>query len=198
MWKTFKHWFVNSFWYHYKWHVAVVLLVALTVVFVVNEISGRVRYDLSYVVAVEARAYEPQAAEISEIAGETVGDQNGDGQIYVYGAVLSLDDSNEEGVYNNQRLATIFVDDAYLLYFIDELTAERIGQWEEFFRPWSDFGIETGSEDPYLLRVDTWPVFQRAGLTDGPLYAGIKNSKEEDRQGAEAAAALIRALREHA
>ena len=198
-----KHWFVNSFWYHYKWYAIGGALAAAFVFFFVWELTHKEVPDVNFAVVVDASAGESQLDEMDQMAREIIGDRNGDGKTIVYKTLLSFGNPSLE-VANRQRLPILFIDDSCPLLFVDQTTLDNFDEavWRESFIPWADVGLPGAPDTLVALDVSGWPVFARAELTDEPLYACLKRfdekklAKPETARLWEAGAAFVKALME--
>lgn len=185
----FKYWFVNVFWYHYKWYPIIALAVIAILYALLSDTFKGVSAD--YQVLLTSRYYvaEEQVSEIQEVMGQVVGDRNGDGRTYVPFIIMNLTSGEVE--YNNRMklTANMATDDA-VLYIFDENTADNFLE-DGLFEPLENLGFTGTDGSPYLLRVDQLPLFDRAGFSmfadrfDMKYYACFKKMPENIQENPE-------------
>lgn len=157
-----KYWFVNVFWYHYKW-VPLVVLVIIGIIFVLTSDLFK-GMDPDYEVVLTSCLYvtDEQMLEVTNTMSELVGDRNEDG--YEYSPIVVMNMTGGELEQNNTiKLAAYMAAGDVVLYLMDEVTVDNYLA-QDLFEPVSTFGFEADEEDPCLIRIDQYPVFDRAGL----------------------------------
>ncbi len=160
-WAKIKYWFVNVFWYHYKWVPVIVLLIAGIIFVLTSSLFKGMTAD--YEVVLTSRYYitDEQVGEITDAMSALVGDRNEDGYEYTPLVVMNLSSGLEDNT--RMKLTGYLSSGDAVLYLMDEITVDNYLN-EDLFEPLSTFGIESSEESPYLLRIDQAPVFDRAGL----------------------------------
>ena len=183
-----KYWFVNVFWFHYKW-LLLGLLVAGIICFVL--FSGYFRginADYSGIITSKWYLTEPQFSEIREFMSKEIGDLNEDGYEFSELSILNMTPSMAEN--NRIKLVANFANKEVVFYILDDETFDDYRN-EDIFEPMSTFGLPSEEEYPCALRVDQYPVFDRAGLAffanryDAKYYAVFLKISEEDRENPE-------------
>lgn len=174
--KSFKYWFENIFWFHYRWVFLGVVFVIALIVFISIESSGGESYDMTLVFAQEGEIAESQARKVMDAVSESIGDLDGDGKVklnYVSIDLGAVANTNGRTVSLGERLMLYMVDEDYPLYFINGDTSESYCAMGYFDDELANYGIETGEDDPYRVYVSDSDVFVDAGLQEKGYYALI-------------------------
>lgn len=168
----FKHWFVNYYWYNYKWVTLVVIAVLTVIAVMVSDALKQVRYDASVVfISSETAITQEQVDALNDIFASAIGDVNGDGKVLINYVILNTGDE-QLGPTNQQKIYLCLSDSEYSLYFIDAQHAATFCAPEmEYFEVLSDYGIESDEDNPYRKSMADVPAMQRAGLDN--LYLAI-------------------------
>lgn len=162
----FKHWFVNSFWYHNKWKLLVVVGVVAMLTFVIVESVGSVKYD-AYVVVGTDRGMTAEAMQpLQSFLEEALGDVNGDGECHVYLELLNFSDE----AFASQMQERFYLCSTEAEYVIYLLNGERSLMYTssdmEYFQPLEDYGIEPDADNPLRRSLADNTVLQQLTLAD--------------------------------
>jgi len=160
-WAKFKYWFVNVFLYHYKWTPWIILFILFMVFVLTSDLFKGMDADYEIVLTSQYYITDEQLTEISDTLSEEVGDLNGDGYEYSPVVVMNLTDQLEENT--RMKLVAYFSTGDAVLFIMDELTADDYMN-QDVFEPLESFGLTPTEDNPYMIRVDQYPVFDRAGL----------------------------------
>lgn len=174
--KSFKYWFENVFWFHYRWLFLGVVFVIALIVFISIESSGNENYDMTLVFAQEGEIAESQAKKVMDAVSESIGDLDGDGAVRLNFASIDLGavaNTNGRTVSLGERLMLYMVDEDNTLFFINGDTSESYCAMGYFDDELSNYGIETEEGDPYRVYISDTEVFADAGLQDLGYYALI-------------------------
>ncbi len=171
----FQHWFVNVFWYHYKWAVLVGVVVLGIITFITVDSLRRTRYDTTVVIATDYYVDDTALDALDEVLKPVVGDIDGNGQVNIQYVVLYVNGDTELGRQNQERMYLYMtmddvalylmseeISDAYtspvLEYFTDELSQYGLDYDESNAVRMSLVGNETlaacGMENIYLSIMD--------------------------------------------
>lgn len=196
--KSFKNWFENVFWYHYKWwFLAGVFAVAL-IIFIAAEAAGNEKYDMTVVFAQNGGMTEEQAQTVLDSIADSIGDLNGDGEIKL--SYVSVDLSMENGSMNGQtvtmqdRLILYMTDEECSLFFIENSTAEVYCSMGYFEDRLTEYGISAPEDDPCRVSVGGTKPFSEAGLSQLDHYAMIIDWTTAGKGSAERTDAAVRAI----
>ena len=175
--KSFKNWFENVFWYHYKWWFLAAVFVIALVVFIAVEAAGNEKYDMTVIFAQNGGITEEQANIVLDAISDSVGDLNGDGEIKLNYA--SVDLTAEDGSMNGQnvtmqdRLLLYMTDEECALFFLEQDISSVYISMGYFEDKLTDHGIEAPGDDPCRVYVSGTKAFSDAGLSGTEYYALI-------------------------
>ena len=99
----FQHWFVNVFWYHYKWPLLIGVVVLGIIVFITVDSLRKERYDTTVVIATDYFVDEEQLSALDQVLKPVVGDLDGNGKVNINYAVLYVGNT-EVGRQNQERM----------------------------------------------------------------------------------------------
>lgn len=172
----FKHWFVNVFWYHYKWATLGGLFALVLVISILVSILGKRDADFGYMM-VQLDAFPDTATEeMNTLLTDTLGDVNGDGVPYYDAQTFDLrSDSSitpEFVVANTTRFAGVLSGHEMSLIFFADGSLDSFGE-DVAFLDLNAYGIRTGTDDPYRLNVTQHPAVQSAGFGNAQVYAAV-------------------------
>lgn len=192
--RSFKVWFDEVFWYHYKWPFLLAVFFIAVVIFIAVESAGEPEYDMTVVFIQEGYIAASTLDEFAESFAGIVGDINGDGKANVL--VLSIDMSDEEGAeYNQQRALLYFMEEEYVLYILDEYYSALYSSLG-YFDTMDAYGIEADETFNTRVLVSEADLFEkRFGST--PFYACINDWTTWNKgkpENTDAAVSLIKAL----
>ncbi len=183
--KGFKHWFINVYWYHYKWVTLVGIAVIIVLVSLIHSVVTRTEPDITVVLATESPMTQMTAEPFETFIGEIVGDVNQDGSVSVELQALNINTDTQIGSANRMLLTALLSREDVHLYILDLETAEDF-ESGDFFTP-----IE-GQSLPYT-RVDA--ALKHIGVPlaeDTVIVAGLGNRTGDRRdEAAKVLAALI-------
>ena len=168
----FQHWFVNSFWYHYKWPVLVVIVIVVIVLYITADAISQDNYDGMIVVASKSYMTEDNLEGLTEVLEGAIDDVNGDGKVNVYCQIVYMGDG-DLAEDSQERMLLYLSDSDYVLYLMDGSTAstyanEQVGYFND---PLSDYGLESINGNPYLMNLTENALLLSEGLEN--MYLGI-------------------------
>lgn len=194
----FKHWFVNVFWYHYKWPVLAAVAALGVIGFITFDSLRQVRYDTTVVIATDYSVREEDLQALDEVLKPVVGDLDGNGRVNICYALLYMGNT-ELGRQNEQRMYLYTTQEDVALYLMsgdisDAWTDPRL---EYFTDPVANYDLEP---DPASeVRVDLTDNKTLAACGMENMYLSIMDfttvSGSADAEDAvEAAVAMAHAL----
>ena len=113
----FQHWFVNVFWYHYKWGVLVAVAAIGIVGFIVFDSLRQVRYDTTVIIATEYSVDPEELDALDRVLRPVVGDLDGNGQVNISYVPLYLGNS-DLGRQNEERMYLYMTQEDVALYLM--------------------------------------------------------------------------------
>ena len=139
----FQHWFVNVFWYHYKWPVLVAIAVIGVVAFITWDSLRKERYDVTVVIATEYSVSEEDLDALDAVLRPVVDDLDGNGRVNIYYALLYLGNT-ELGRQNEERMYLYMMEENVSLYLMsgDISAAYTDPRLEYFTDPVAEYGLE--------------------------------------------------------
>ena len=139
----FKHWFVNVFWYHYKWPVLAALVVLGVVAFITFDSLRQVRYDVTVVIATDYSVQEEDLQALDEVLKPVVPDLDGNGKVNICYALLYLGNT-ELGRQNEERMYLYMTQEDVGLYLMSENVSDAFTNpmLEYFTDQVADYGLE--------------------------------------------------------
>ncbi len=149
----FKHWFVNVFWYHYKWPVLAAVVVLGIIAFITWDSLRQVRYDVTVVIATDYSVQEEDLEALDAVLKPVVPDLDGNGKVNICYALLYLGNT-ELGRQNEERMYLYMSQEDVALYLMSENVSDAFTNpmLEYFTDPVSEYGLEP---DPLnAVRVD--------------------------------------------
>lgn len=175
--KSFKSWFENVFWYHYKWWFLAAVFVIALVVFIAVEAAGNEKYDMTVIFAQNGGITEEQANIVLDAISDSIGDLNGDGEVKLnYASVdLTVEDRSmsQQNVTMQDRLILYMTDEECSLFFIEQDTSSAYCSMGYFEDKLTDYGIAAPEDDPCRVDVSDTKAFSDAGLSEMGYYAQI-------------------------
>ncbi len=162
----FKHWFVNSFWFHSKWKLLVTVGVIALILFIIVESVGSVKYDARVVVGTYRAMTEENMKPLQLFLEEALGDINGDGETHVYLELLNfMDDSFASQM--QERFFLCSTEAEYVIYLLnDEYSAAYTASSMEYFQPLENYGITPDPDNPLRRSLADNEVLQELTLAD--------------------------------
>ena len=149
----FKHWFVNVFWYHYKWPVLAGVVVLGIIAFITWDSLRQVRYDVTVVIATDYSVQEEDLEALDAVLKPVVPDLDGNGKVNICYALLYLGNT-ELGRQNEERMYLYMSQEDVALYLMSENVSDAFTNpiLEYFTDPVSEYGLEPDPANE--VRVD--------------------------------------------
>ncbi len=194
----FQHWFVNVFWYHYKWPVLVGCVILGIIAFITVDSLKQTRYDTTVVIATDYFVDEDDLQALDDVLKPVVEDLDGNGQVNIYYAALYVGDT-EVGRQNQERMYLYMTQQNVGLYLMSKNVSDAYTNPElEYFTDDVDsFGLTPDPANAVRMDLTGNSVLQGCGLKD--IYLSImdyttESGTSEARQGRDTAVAMAKAL----
>lgn len=172
----FKHWFVNVFWYHYKWATLGTVFGIVLLISVLVSIFGQRDPDFGYMMVDSGVFAEDATTDMNALLIEHLGDVNGDGVPYFDGQVYDFRTDSSLGaeyvIANTTRFAGALSSHTMSLVFFAEGSLDQFADTISFLNL-EEYGIHTGTDDPYSIDVTKYPAIQSAGFGNSRVYAAV-------------------------
>lgn len=195
----FKHWFVNVFWFHYKWPVLAGVLVLGIVGFITWDSLRQTRYDATVVIATDYFVDETELDALDEVLKPAVGDLDGNGQVNIAYATLYVDENNEVGRQNEERMYLYMTQEDVSLYLMSgEVSAAYTDPRLDFFTDeLSQYELDSDPANPVRLSLRGNQLLEGCGMNDIYLsimdFTTVSGSREAE-QSRDSAIAMARAI----
>lgn len=168
----FKHWFVNVFWYHYRWPVLIGILILGTVIFITVDSLRKERYDTTVVIATDYFVDEADLAALDEVLSPVVPDIDGNGVVKIDYEVLFVGNT-EVGRQNQERIYLYATEEDVSFYLMsqeisDGYTNPKLGYFVDSL---ADMGLPCDPANPARLDLSGNPVLKACGIED--IYLSI-------------------------
>ena len=195
----FKHWFVNVFWFHYRWPLLVACVILGIVGFITWDSLRQTRYDTTVVIAADYYV-DPEALDaLDEVLKPVVGDLDGNGRVNISYQVLYVNDNTEVGRQNEQRMYLYMTQEDVGLYLMSENISDAYTNplLEYFTDELDQYELDSDPENPVRLSLAGNKVLEACGMED--MYLSIMDyTSDSGRSGArharDTAVAMAKAL----
>lgn len=168
----FKHWFVNVFWYHYRWPLLVAVVVLGIVIFITVDALKKERYDTTVVIATDYYVDDTGLDALDAVLKPVVEDLDGNGQVNIQYVVLYVGDT-ELGRQNQERMYLYMSQEDVALYLMSENMSDGYTnpQLEFFTDELGQYGLPYDQENPVRVSLADNPVLAACGMED--IYLSI-------------------------
>lgn len=191
----FKHWFVNVFWFHYRWPLLVGIVILGIVVFITVDSLRQTRYDTMVVIATDYFVDEEELAALDEVLKPVVEDLDGNGQVNIYYAILFVGDT-ELGRQNQERMYLYMTQEDVALYLMSENISDAYTnpKLEYFTDPVEQYGLEPDPNNEVRTSLVDNQTLKDCGLENIYLSFMDHGGGSEARNAMENAVAMAQAL----
>lgn len=168
----FQHWFVNVFWFHYKWPLLIAVVVVGIVTFITVDSLKKERYDTTVVIATDYYVDEADLEALDEILKPVVGDLDGNGTVNICYAVLYVGNT-EVGRQNQERMYLYLTQEDVGLYLLSENVSDAYTnpELEYLTDSLSDMGLPCDADNAARLSLKGNSVLSACGMKD--IYLSI-------------------------
>lgn len=194
----FKHWFVNVFWYHYRWPLLVAVLILGTVTFITIDSLWKERFDTTVVIATDYFVDEQELDALDQVLKPVVKDLDGNGKVSINYVVLFVGNT-ELGRQNQERMYLYGSQEDVALYLLSENMSDGYTnpQLEFFTDELGQYGLPYDQDNPVRMSLVGNPVLEACGMEDIYLsimdYTTVRGTAEA-RNARDMAVAMANAL----
>lgn len=192
----FKHWFVNVFWYHYRWPVLVAVVILGIILFITVDSLRRERYDTTVVIATDYYVDESKLDALNEVLEPVVEDLDGNGQVNISYVVLYADPNNEVGRQNQERMYLYMTQEDVAMYLMSENISDGFTnpQLEYFVDEVAQYGLTPDPNNAVRVDLTDNTVLTECGM-ENMYFSVMDHGGGADANNAmEAALAMANAL----
>ena len=191
----FKHWFVNVFWYHYRWPLLIAVVIVGIVGFITWDALRQERYDTTVVLATDYYVDDENLTALEELFEGCTEDYDGNGKVNV--CVINLFVGNTEvGRQNQERMYLYMTQDDVALFLMSEDVAEAYTnpQLEYFVDPLEDYDLPCDEDNEVCYTLTGNSLLESCGITSVAAALMDHGAGSEARNAVEAACAMLNAL----
>lgn len=137
---TVKQW-IENFWYHYKIHTLITLLVVVTLVVGITQCASREVYDQNCILYCDRVISDNTAAALEQELIRYIGDTDGNGKIAFEVNNVSYDSdrtTTQDATFSNsQKLLALMSNADYVLYVVDAYGYDLLMTQNQLFQSFS-------------------------------------------------------------
>jgi hypothetical protein len=169
----FRHWFVNVFWFHYRWPLLIGVVILGIVVFITVDSLRKERYDATVVIATDYYVDEEALDSLDAVLKPVVKDVDGNGKVSVNYVVLYVNGDTEIGRQNQERMYLYMSQDDVSLYLMsDEISSAYTNPELEYFTdPLTEYDLPYDEQNPIRADLSGNSVLADCGMED--IYLSI-------------------------
>ena len=147
---------IQNFWYHYKFHTLVFLVVFVTLFVSVAQCAAKTDYDYKIIVATRSMTLStPQLEAITTELKQYGEDLNGNGSVDILLVDCTMDNSQSDyqtALGKQQRLQTLLMADAEtMLFLVDESCLKWINNLNKQTQFLDDLGLPNNEGKGFLV-----------------------------------------------
>lgn len=168
----FQHWFVNVFWYHYRWPLLIAVVIVGIIGFITVDSLRKERYDTTVVIATDYYVDDTQLEALDQVLKPVAKDEDGNGQVNIRYVVLFVGDT-ELGRQNQERMYLYMTEEDVACYLMsssisDAYTNPQLGY---FLDEVSQYGLTPDPNNAVRVSLVDNPVLAQCGMED--MYFSI-------------------------
>jgi hypothetical protein len=169
----FRHWFVNVFWFHYRWPLLIGVVILGIVVFITIDSLRKERYDATVVIATDYYVDEEALDSLDAVLKPVVKDVDGNGKVSIDYVVLYVSGNTEIGRQNQERMYLYMSQDDVSLYLMsDEISSAYTNpELEYFVDALSEYDLPYDESNPVRADLSGNSVLAACGMED--IYLSI-------------------------
>lgn len=192
----FKHWFVNVFWYHYRWPLLVGVVILGIIAFITVDSLRRERYDTTVVIATDYYVDEAKLGALNEILEPVVEDLDGNGQVNISYVVLYADPNNEVGRQNQERMYLYMTQEDVAMYLMSENISDGFTnpQLEYFVDEVAQYGLTPDPDNGVRVDLTDNTVLAECGMENMYFSVMDHGGGAASNNAMDAAIAMVNAL----
>lgn len=195
----FQHWFVNVFWYHYRWPLLIAVVVLGIVAFITVDSLGRERYDSTVVIATDYFVDDADLVQLEKLFESVTEDYDGNGRVRVQ-LVNVFCGNTEVGRENQERMYLYMCQEDISLFLMSEDLAVAFTnpQLEYFVDALEDYGLPCDEDSEVRLSLAGNKLLAQCGMKDIHMAIMDHGGGQEAGNAREGAVAMAKALLENA
>jgi hypothetical protein len=168
----FRHWFVNVFWFHYRWPLLIGVVILGIIVFITVDSLRKERYDATVVIATDYYVDEEALDSLDAVLKPVVKDVDGNGKVNIDYVVLYVGDT-EVGRQNQERMYLYMSQDEVSLYLMsDDISSAYTNPELEYFTDsLSEYDLPYDESNPIRSDLSGNSVLAACGMED--IYLSI-------------------------
>ncbi len=168
----FQHWFVNVFWYHYRWPLLVGVVILGIIAFITFDSLRKERYDTTVVIATDYYVDDTQLDALDQVLTPAVEDLDGNGQVNIQYIVLFVGDT-EVGRQNQERMYLYMSEEEIAFYLMSENISDGYTnqKLEYFTDELANYDLPYDGNNPVRLSLEGNPVLEACGMEN--MYFSI-------------------------
>jgi len=167
----FRIWFDDIFWYHYKWHFIISIVLLAIIGFFILDTLGRTTYDFQYTVISNSYVDSEALGELNTLASAALRDAGSGAPVTTFGYGLHVGADSELGMAALTRLAVLFLDDDMMFFIFDGSVLDAFFNDPDSFVDLGEFGFDTLEGKPWLVELTGLPAIDRIG--QGVSFSGL-------------------------
>lgn len=168
----FQHWFVNVFWYHYRWPMLVCVVILGIIAFITFDSLRKERYDTTVVIATDYYVDDTQLDALDQVLTPAVEDLDGNGEVNIQYIVLFVGDT-EVGRQNQERMYLYMSEEDIAFYLMSQNISDAYTnpKLEYFMDELSVYDLPCDQDNPVRLSLEGNPVLEACGMEN--IYFSI-------------------------
>lgn len=168
----FQHWFVNVFWYHYRWPLLIGVAVLGIIGFITVDSLRKERYDTTVVIATDYYVDDTQLEALDQVLNPVVEDLDGNGQVNIRYVVLFVGDT-ELGRQNQERMYLYMTEEDVACYLMSSSISDAYTnpKLEYFVDEVEQYGLPADPNNGVRVDLTGNPVLEACGMED--IYLSI-------------------------
>lgn len=168
----FQHWFVNVFWYHYRWPLLVCVVILGIIAFITFDSLRKERYDTTVVIATDYYVDDTQLDALDEVLNPVVEDLDGNGEVNIQYIVLFVGDT-EVGRQNQERMYLYMSEEEIAFYLMSENISDGYTnpKLEYFTDELANYDLPYDADNPVRMDLSGNPVLEACGMEN--MYFSI-------------------------
>lgn len=168
----FQKWFVNVFWYYYRWPLLIAVVVLGVIIFITVDSLSKERYDTSVVIATDYYVDAETLDALDDVLKPVVEDSDGNGVVNINYIVVYLGDT-EVGRQNEERMYLYMTQEDVSLYLMSEAVSDAYTNpgLEYFTDKLSAYELPCDEANPVRMSLEAHPVLAACGMEN--MYLSI-------------------------
>lgn len=168
----FQHWFVNVFWFHYRWPLLIAVAIVGIVGFITVDSLRKERYDTTVVIATDYYVDDSQLDALDALLTPVIEDFDGNGQVNIRYVTLFVGDT-ELGRQNQERMYLYMTEEDVACYLMSRSISDAYTtpQLDYFVDEVEQYDLPADPENAVRVSLSDNPVLKECGMED--MYFSI-------------------------